>query len=419
MKTPTPQLRLTCVLAAVCLALAPAVFAIDPPPDGGYKNRNTAEGEDALFSLTNGSDNTATGYHALYDNKAIQNTASGSLALSSDTTGSANTAAGFRALAANTTGLFNTATGSSALQINTTGSANTATGEIALASNTTGFSNVATGLGALLFNSTGSANTAEGYEAMWNSFTGSDNTAVGADALHFNTLGNSNTAIGFAALNFNGGGNENTAVGFNALLNNVGNGNVALGFGAGENLTTGQNNIAVGNPGVTGESGIVRIGTEGTQTAVYMAGITTSALVEGVPVGVSPTGQLGVKRSSARFKEVIKPMNKSSEAIFSLRPVTFRYKKDIDPKGTPQFGLVAEEVEKIDSALVAHDEKGQPFTVRYEEVNAMLLNEFLKEHRKVEVLEASLAQQQKTIEELSAGLKEQAARIKGEHADRD
>ncbi len=182
----------------------------------------------------------------------------------------------------------------------------------------------------------------------------------------------------------------------------MGNGNAALGFGAGENLTTGQNNIAIGNPGVTGESGIVRVGTEGTQTAVYMAGMTTSALAEGVPVGVSPTGQLGVKRSLARFKEVIKPMNKASEAIFSLQPVTFRYKKDIDPKGTPQFGLVAEEVEKIDSALVAHDEKGQPFTVRYEEVNAMLLNEFLKEHRKVEVLEASLAQQQKTIEALSA-----------------
>src|SRR5213079_785651 len=129
-------------------------------------------------------------------------------------------------------------------------------------------------------------------------------------------------------------------------------------------------------------------------------------------VVVDTNGQLGIAAtSSQRFKDLIKPMDKASEAILALKPVTFHYKKDIDPKGIPQFGLVAEEVEKVNPALVTRDAKGEVFTVRYEAVNAMLLNEFLKEHGKVEKLEATAAQQQREIRALTASLKEQASQI--------
>src|SRR6185312_5449152 len=137
--------------------------------------------------------------------------------------------------------------------------------------------------------------------------------------------------------------------GFQALLSNkTGRNNIALGYQAGHNLTTGNYNIDIGNDGVAGESAIIGIG--GTQTATFIAGIREAALAHGVAVGVGITtdGQLGVRASSARFKEAIKPMNKASEAIFSLKPVVFRYKKELDPKATPQFGLVAEEVAKVD-----------------------------------------------------------------------
>jgi hypothetical protein len=214
------------------------------------------------------------------------------------------------------------------------------------------------------------------------------------------------------------------------LYNNTsGSNNIALGTSAGINLTPGSNDIEIGNGGVANESGVIRIGTEGTQTATYIAGIMTSPLAVGVAVGISPSGQLGVRASSARFKDAIRPMDKASEAILSLRPVTFHYKRKFDPTASPQFGLVAEEVEKVDPDLVARDAAGKPFTVRYEEVNAMLLNEFLKEHRKVEALEATVvvqqkgfeseqkqsqataARQQREIEALTATLKAQAAQI--------
>src|SRR5205814_6573041 len=106
----------------------------------------------------------------------------------------------------------------------------------------------------------------------------------------------------------------------------------------------------------------------------------------GVGVIVGSNGQLGTVVSSARFKDAIQPMDKASEAILALKPVTFRYKKDLDPDGIPQFGLVAEDVQKINPDLVARDEQGKPYTVRYEAVNAMLLNEFLKEHQTVQDL---------------------------------
>ena len=341
------------VLAA--LALSPTAQAqLSPPPDGGYDGDNTAEGTDALFSLTTGPDNTAIGFDALYSN---------------------------------TTGDSNTATGSIALSSNTTGVRNTANGYAALNSNTTGERNTATGRAALTFNTTGNNNTADGHDALFSNTTGIWNTATGYFALFGNTTGNNNTANGT-----------------NALLNNTtGNENIALGNLAGSNLTTGDNNIDVGNQGVAAEANTIRIGTVGTQTATYIAGISGTA-VSGIPVKINGSGQLGVPPSSARFKQDIQAMGEASDAILALRPVTFRYKHAIDPEGIPQFGLVAEQVEKVNPDLVARDDQGKPYTVRYEAVNAMLLNEFLKEHRKVQ-------EQEKRIDALTAQLKEQAAQI--------
>jgi len=334
-------------LALACLVLSPTVQAVSPPPDGGYPNANTAEGDNALNNLTTGSDNTAIGFVALFSN----------------TTGTGNTANGVNALVTNTTGNNNTANGHDALFFNTTGSANTANGVSALQNNTTGGSNTATGVAALYSNATGGNNTANGYAALFSNSTGTDNTAIGYAALDSNTTGS---------------------------------GNIALGFEAGFNNTTGSNNIDIGNVGVAGEAAKIRIGTAGTQTAAFIAGVRGVA-VTGAAVVVSSTGQLGVAPSSERFKAEIKPMDKASEAILALQPVTFRYKHELDPKGIPQFGLVAEQVEKVNPDLVVRDAKGKVFTVRYEAVNAMLLNEFLKEHRKVEKQEATIAQLKSTV----------------------
>jgi hypothetical protein len=217
-------------------------------------------------------------------------------------------------------------------------------------------------------------------------------------------------ASGAGALFFNHGGHDNTATGFNSLFNNdAGSFNIAVGTFAGYYLT-GSNNIAIGNNGKARKSGEIRIGTAGLQNATFIAGISGVA-VSGSQVVVNSNGKLGVATSSARFKEAIEPMHKTSEAIFALEPVTFRYKKDIDPDGIPQFGLIAEQVEEVDPNLVARDADGKVNTVRYEAVNAMLLNEFLKEHRKVEEqavtiaqMKASITQQQKQVEILTAGV---------------
>jgi hypothetical protein len=404
-------------LVLASFALSPLALAVDPPPDGGYPNQNTAEGEDALFSLTAGSDNTAIGFHALFSNTTgSYNTATGFLALLYNTTGILNTANGVRALASNTTGFQNTANGVEALLYNTTGYENTANGVDALANNTSGNGNTANGSFALASNSTGGQNTANGADALVYNTSGSQNTANAAQALVSNTTGSSNTASGWGALFSNGTGDSNTADGAYALFNTTGSNNIALGTSAGYSLTTGNNNIDIGNPGLAGESGRIRIGTAGTQTATFIAGIRDTPLTHGpaVVVGITADGQLGViKVSSARFKEVVKPMDKASEAIFSLQPVTFRYKKD--PGAVPQFGLVAEEVAKVNPDLVVRDMDGKPFTVRYEEINAMLLNEFLKEHRKVAQLEATVVGQQqdfqKQVQALTARLNAQESQL--------
>ncbi len=264
---------------------------------------------------------------------------------------------------------------------------------------------------------------ANGVQALLSNTTGSNNVADGLDALLNNTTGIQNTANGQGALYHNNTGNNNTANGDEALSSNTtGGNNIALGDFAGDNLTTGDNNIDIGNGDpVTfistdspGEANTIRIGRPAVQTATFIAGI-SGATVTGSPVIVDASGHLGTVPSSQRFKDQIKPMNNASEAILSLKPVTFRYKHDIDPKDIPQFGLVAEDVEKVNPDLVVRDANGKVYTVRYEAVNAMLLNEFLKEHKKVEELEATVTQlkvmamqQQK---EFTARLKEQDAKI--------
>jgi len=356
-----PTFLLVLVALACFTPLQPAQ-AVDPPPDGGYANQNTAEGTDALFSLTGGINNTALGFDSLHSN----------------TTGDDNTAIGNAALSNNIDGYQNTATGSFALQFNTTG-----------------WNNTATGNQSLLTNATGDDNTANGAFALFRNTGGFKNTANGSVALFDNTIGSNNTAVGFNAL----GGNAN------------GSNNIAVGSTAGVNLTAGSNNIYVGNiGGSSGESARIRIGTQGTQTATFIAGISGVA-VSGSQVVVNSNGKLGVTASSDRFKQEIQPMDKASEPIYALKPVTFRYKKELDPDGIPQFGLVAEDVEKVNPHLVARDEQGKPYTVRYEAVNAMLLNEFLKEHRKLESLEKAMAEQQKDNAAMRAMLKEQTAQI--------
>jgi trimeric autotransporter adhesin len=366
MKTSIPPVLIT--FALVCFALSPTAQAVVPAPDGGYANNNTAEGTNALLHLTTGSDNTAIGFNALFSN----------------TRGHDNTANGFYALINNTTGY-----------------ANTATGVVALSSNTTGYDNTATGVQALNNNNAGVYNTATGFAALGNNTTGDNNTATGFSALRFNETGFQNTATGLQALQNNTTGFRNTADGNGALNNNTGSNNIGLGFNAGANLTTGSNNIDIGNSGAGGESNTIRIGSA--QTRTFIKGI-SGAVVSGAAVVVNAGGQLGMAPSSARFKQEIQDMDKASDVLLALRPVSFRYKPEIDPEGVPQFGLVAEEVEKVNLDLVVRDRDGKAYTVRYEAVNAMLLNEFLKEHRKNE-------EQQKQINVLTAQLKEQSAQI--------
>ncbi|HEX4697200.1 MAG TPA: tail fiber domain-containing protein [Candidatus Udaeobacter sp.] len=277
---------------------------------------------------------------------------------------------------------------------------------------------------ALNLGTTGSDNTAHGWLSLFSNTSGGFNTADGSYALYNNTIGNYNMASGFGALGSNTTGSGNTAVGTQALPNNTsGNANIALGYGAGQYVTTGRYNIHIGSPGSVVDDHTIRVGQS--QTATYIAGIREQTASGGVVVYVDIDGKLGTATSSARFKNQIKPMDKASEGILALKPVTFRYKKEIDSKGIPQFGLVAEEVEKVNSDLVVRDKEGKPYTVRYDAVNAMLLNEFLKEHKNVEQQQATIrrlksnaTKQDSTITELrkdmrviTAQLKEQAAQI--------
>jgi hypothetical protein len=224
---------------------------------------------------------------------------------------------------------------------------------------------------------------------------------MGSEALFNNTTGLSNTANGYQALFSNTTGGSNTANGVQALYRSTGGGNIALGFQAGVNLTTGANNIDIGNPGVASESNKIRIGRQGTHNGTFMAGISCME-VSGSQVVVNANGKLGVTVSPARFKKDIKSIGKTSEAIFLLRPVTFQYKGD--STNTPNFGLIAEEVAKVNPNLIIVDNEGKPQTVRYEQINAMLLNEFLKARRQIDA-------EQEQIEALTAGLQRVSAQF--------
>ena len=367
LKTPTLLFLVAFLLA--CFVVPQTAQAVVPPPDGGYPNFTTAEGDNALRSLTTG----------------VGNTAIGTFSLSSVTTGS-----------------FNTAVGAGALDLNTADN------------------NTATGAAALLLNTGGHENTATGFEALFSNTEGSNNVANGAGALQSNTSGNFNIAVGNSALSGNNTGIANIAVGDFALFQSTtGSSNVALGSNSGVNVTTANNVICLGANALG----------ENVNSSCYISNIFAKMSAGGINVLVNSNGKLGTTVSSQRFKDDIKPMERASEALLALKPVTFRYKKEIDPAGTSQFGLVAEEVEKVNPDLVVRDQEGKPYTVRYDQVNAMLLNEFLKAHHKVEEqgasitqLNATVAQQQKDftataarqqeqIEVLTAGLHKVSAQL--------
>ncbi|MGH8100564.1 MAG: tail fiber domain-containing protein [Chthoniobacterales bacterium] len=380
MKTIIPFMRsINSVAALPVIALAIAWFAlgqmaqaVSPPPDGGYPGDNTAEGQSALQRLTTGIQNTADGGYALYYN---------------------------------TTGNYNTATGYGALFLNTTGFSNTANGEFALSSNTTGNANVASGFEALNNNTTGIHNTANGSFALFSNTGAGDNTATGYGALYLNSAGRQNTATGTLALFSNTTGINNTAVGVSALQNNTtGSSNIAIGDQAGTGLGASVNHcIAIGVPGAGPFAAL-----DNTCFIGSIFGEPVSDFGSQAQVYVDQFNVVGIMNSSRRYKHDIQPMDKASETLYRLKPVTFKFNSDW--KGTTQYGLIAEEVAEVDPGLVARRDR-EIVTVHYEQINAMLLNEFLKEHGKVAKLEAALAEQQKRTTALLARVEQQEAKI--------
>ena len=370
MKNPsTILLAMLPVLA--CLALLPEAQAVSPAPDGCYPNYTTAEGCNALRFLTTGLGNTGVGWYSLYSVDI---------------------------------GNYNTGVGAGALILNTADS-NTAVGTVALLLNTTGTQNVAVGTDALVFNDTGSDNNAVGAFALFSNVSGSGNNAHGTNAL-LNSNGDQNTAFGDTALQGNTTGSFNTAIGDDALEFCVdGSSNVAIGNGAGTLVVHGSHIIAIGSD-VNGGGPF----TDRTRTC-YIGSIFDEPVSDAgsaQAVYVDQFNVLGFLPSSRLFKHDIKPMDKASEELYALKPVTFKYNSD--KKGMTQYGLIAEEVAEINPDLVLHGKTGID-TVRYEQINAMLLNEFLKEHRRVEDLQATVGQRQKGMNVLAAQLKEQAAQI--------
>jgi Chaperone of endosialidase len=362
---------------------------------------NTAVGQGAMLFNTTGNANSAVGTGALVNNTiGVQNSALGYSALSSNITGGSSTAIGYLALnlnivdgntavgaltlSANTTGFNNTAVGLAALENNSIAPNNVAIGAFALQSNTLGNQNTGVGASALTNNTIGSSNTAVGNATLASNTTGFNNTAVGNGSLASNTIGIQNSAIGVFALQNNTMGTNNTAVGQSALTMCLsGNNNIAVGTNAASALTSSESNdIYIGNSGVMGESNAIRIGTLSTQTTCFIQGINgVTTGLSAIPVLVDGNGQLGTISSSSRFKHTIVDMDEASANIYKLRPVTFAYNQDASE--TRQYGLIAEEVEKVFPEIVVNDENGEPFTVQYHVLPVLLLNEIQKQHNEL------------------------------------
>ncbi len=367
------------LIGIACFGLLPQMHAapqVVPAPDGCYPGFTTAEGCQALQNLTTGAGNTGVGWRSLFS------------------AGASN---------------FNTGVGAGTLVLNT-GDSNTAVGTAALLLNTTGTKNTAVGTAALVYNDSGIENVAVGFQALFQNTTignsaGAFNTAVGTLALQNNTTGVFNTAIGDDVLNMTTTTHDNTAVGAGAMANSTGTNNTAVGRQAGISSGTGNNNVYLGSNmnGVAGEN-----------DHTYIRNINTTSVSGGgtdtVTVNLT-TGLIGHATSSRRYKEDIKPMDNSSQTLFALKPVTFRYKKEIDQSQSLEYGLVAEEVAQVDPSLAIRDKNGQIDSVRYNAINAMLLNEFLKEHRKNEEQEKTIAELNSGMTALAATVKEQAAQI--------
>jgi hypothetical protein len=413
-----------------------------PFPAGGS---NTADGYRALFNQTSNAFNTAIGWQAsVLQVTALGNTSVGAAALAG-TTSTGNTALGAGAATFNLTAIgvnavgyfalynnsgaaasYNNAHGRQALYNNTTGTENNAFGDLALLSNVGGDHNVAVGDNGLEFNTSGDNNVAVGKDALQSNTTGSGNVAVGHLALNSNTTAGNpngdggsvavghhalenadatpngdNNAVGYQALFTNVAGQYNNAFGWHALLNATGSFNTAFGDGAGAALTTGSGNVYIG-----ATTGGAAVETDHTYIRNVYAGVATTRIVY-----VDSNDHVGTLLSSRRFKEDIRPMEEASQAILALEPVTFRYKKEFEPSRTPMFGLIAEEVEKVDPNLVTRNAKGEVESVRYDAVGVMLLNEFLKEHKKVEEQQASISQLKSEMQTMVAQMKEQAAQI--------
>jgi hypothetical protein len=339
---------------------------------------NTGLGSQTLNVISaDGIYNTAVGYSALQnDVNGKRNTALGSYTLTVNNNGDSNTAVGYKALNKNTTASQITAIGTQALASNTTGASNTAVGYNALAANTTGGNNIAMGNKPLFSNLNGGANIALGNNALLYNTTGNYNTALGNTSLRDNN-GDDNTAIGYIALSNNMSGSQNIAVGNNTLLSNIsGSNNIALGYDAGSNLLY-DYNICIGHEGVSSDDGVIRIGTEGSQSTSYIAGIrgVTTDQNDAIAVMIDSNGQLGTVSSSRRYKQDIEPIAKKQiDALHTLQPVSFTYKKH--GAGSRNYGLIAEEVAEVMPELVIYNKDNQPETVRYNELAPLLLKAY-------------------------------------------
>ena len=368
------------LIGIVCIGLLPNARAVVPAPDGGYPGLTTAEGQNALKNLTTGSGNTAVGWYSLF----------------SDATGSFNTGVGAGALALNTAE-NNTATGAAALLLNTTGTNNTANGSQALVNNTTGSGNTANGTNALLSNTTGSTNTAVHW--LWRRFFLTRETGIRlrAERRCCSTRRAPKTRPPVWA----------PLAATRPVM-------TILPSVTSPEATSRRavDNICIGHHGVSAESNTIRIGITGTHTSTYIGGIAGQTVgAGGSTCYVDNDGKLGVFPSARRFKTDIADMDNASEALMALRPVTFHYKPELDKTGIPQFGLIAEEVAKVNPDLVTHDANGELSTVRYEAVNAMLLNEFLKAHKVIEEQQTTIAQLKKEMQTVVARLNAHDSRI--------